>query len=105
MLFVRLARGATVSGKVLDAQGHALKDAKVSVSGFTGPLSHAVRGTEATTDGDGCYRLDGLPAGSISLRCSSKGFKAEHASDIPVQSGGEVANVDFVLQAAQPSRK
>jgi TonB-linked SusC/RagA family outer membrane protein len=82
-----LLAAATVTGTVVDADTHQpVAGAQITVVGTT---------IGAVTDGDGHYRLDGIPAGAVTIRARRIGYGS---SDRTVKLGdGENATVDFSL--------
>jgi hypothetical protein len=73
-LEIVLRAGATVEGRVLSPDGPA-PDAEVTVvqssTGDFGPYSSL----RATTDGDGQYRIDGIPPGKHTLEARAEGYR------------------------------
>lgn len=91
-LRLELAPGAAVEGRVLDAAGSPLPDARV-----TQVVSQpGTRGASDTTDADGRYRLGGLAPGSHS-------FAAEHPDHVrsvrDLEVTGTSHRLDFRLEA------
>jgi RNA polymerase sigma factor (sigma-70 family) len=80
--------GATLKGHVRDAgSGEPLAGASARAGGL-----------EATSDTTGRFSFAGLPAGSVELAVSLRGFVASHRQ-VELGAGGEAA-VDFVLEPA-----
>ena len=93
----------TVSGNILglvqDQQGALVANTNVSARNLgTG----AVRQT--TTEGNGTYRIDSVPAGSYEVTAAIGGFKTETRTGIVVTVGGDVA-VNFSLTVGAASEK
>jgi iron complex outermembrane receptor protein len=75
-----------ISAQVIDADGHALQYATVSVSGSRGGY----------TDEQGKYLIKGLAAGSFRVSVSMVGFQTA-SKDVDV-AAGQTTEVSFVLQ-------
>ena len=78
-IFIPLARGATISGQVLDESGGAVASAQVQVSQIT-TINGERRATppangvwQVTTDDRGAYRAYGLPPGEYVVRATGGG--------------------------------
>ena len=86
--------GATMSGRVLDAEGAALADASISAY-ITGPGAGPAFG--ARTDENGRFRLTGLGAGSYTVQASHD----EHgeASKLDVELAKDDVEVELQLSA------
>lgn len=79
----------TLSGRVTDAgTGDAIPGANVSIVGTTQGAASAL---------DGTYRIDGLEAGSYTVRVSFIGFISQEVSDVPI-TANEVTELNFALQ-------
>ncbi|HEY8851047.1 MAG TPA: carboxypeptidase-like regulatory domain-containing protein, partial [Gemmatimonadaceae bacterium] len=85
----RLAAAASVTGTVLDAATHQpVPGAQITVVGTT---------IGAVTDAEGHYRMEGVPAGAVTIRARRIGYTS---SDRTVTlRDGESAAVDFSLGA------
>ena len=81
---------ATLQGRVTTAEGRAVGGGRVRV-GF----DDATRARVVTTDADGRYRLEGLPAGAVRLRAAGAGGAL--VSEELVLGPGEVREVDLAL--------
>ena len=81
-----------ISGRVLDGLDGAISGAQVSISG---PVT-----ASTTTNGNGRYGFDNLPAGTYTINVSADGYVSPMARIVTVPP--EAANVDFVLLLAQP---
>ena len=75
---------AVISGTVLDVQGAAVPGVSVNV------VNLRTRETRsASSDGEGAYRFDSLPAGVYHLNYISQGFEPREVTDVDLQQGGE----------------
>jgi uncharacterized protein YfaS (alpha-2-macroglobulin family) len=81
-----------IGGRVLDPQGAAVPEAKVTATN----QYHTDRVFETTTDDEGKFLLRNLPAGFYTVRAEASGFTQAIATDIQVHSA-TLANVDFNL--------
>jgi hypothetical protein len=72
----------TLSGTVVDSQGAAVPNAKVVLT--NGRTSQSF---EITTDDEGRYRADNLPAGGYTLATSASGFQTTNVSGLNVTAG------------------
>src|SRR5439155_13600124 len=63
------AAGGQIEGKVTDPKGAAVAGAKVIATDAATNQTYT-----ATTDGQGRYKIEGLPAGSYSVVVSASGF-------------------------------
>jgi hypothetical protein len=71
---ITLARGATMSGRIVDATTHRpIAGAVVALDAFTGTRADAVR--PARSDDQGSYALEGAPAGPFSVRVTRDGYR------------------------------
>ncbi|HLA63805.1 MAG TPA: carboxypeptidase-like regulatory domain-containing protein [Rhodothermales bacterium] len=77
----------TLAGRVVDADGMAVPGANVLVEGTT-------LGTMA--DGDGNYRILGVPVGEYSVRTSFIGYGSVVQTNVRINDG-YTRNLDFVL--------
>jgi hypothetical protein len=89
--------GGALEGVVRDATGSAVANATVRVT-------QTSTGAEitATTDGDGRYRLRGLPAGTYRVKVNSTGFKSALMDQVRLASG-TLARNDFTLDVGDVS--
>jgi len=94
-LRVILEPGATVTGRVLDALGNPLSDARVSIVRDRMDFSIS-GGASASTDADGVYRMPGVPPGERSLEAEHDGHQRQ-VRDLTVVVGEN--RLDFRLQA------
>ena len=82
-----------IAGRIVDAEGQPLPGANVVVSG-----SALSRTRGMTTDAQGAYRIEGLPAGSYIVTASYVGYKAKTAMAVAVRTGTETLQ-HFELEA------
>lgn len=86
--------GGVIEGVVTDPKGAVIKEALVSVKDTsTGKVF------SATTDAEGRYKIDNLPAGNYSLTVNAKGFSAFTKESIWVEEGKR-ATVSAKLEIA-----
>ena len=71
-----------VAGTVLDQSGTALPGATVSIKN---QATGAIR--TATTDPDGHFKADGVPAGTYSITVSAPGFATSNQTEVEVALG------------------
>jgi hypothetical protein len=73
-----LSPGGILTGRVIDASGQPIAQARVSVVGGSGRFMKAAGSarpqTSVVTGNDGSFRFDNLKNGSISLRVRASGF-------------------------------
>ena len=93
-LVVAHGAGGRIEGKVTDPKGAAIAGAIVTV---TDPVSN--QNFRATTDGEGRYKVEDVPAGTYLLVVSAKGFSEGRRDEVKVQDGA-VATVDLKLEIA-----
>ncbi len=97
---IRLERGATLEGRVLDADGNPVGGARVSTSAgapdFMGGLGWMGR-SGSRSDGDGRYRLSGLETGVHEVRATTEDDTAETSVRFEVQPGAN--RLDLILRA------
>jgi hypothetical protein len=92
---VALAAGGQITGTVTDPKGAVVAGAAITV---TDPVSN--QKFTATTDQQGRYKVEGLPAGTYILTVSAKGFGDLRRENIKVEEGASAA-VDVRLEVAQ----
>jgi hypothetical protein len=86
-------RTGTIAGTVTSDAGHRVPGAAVTVDNDVSPARRT-----ATTDADGRYVIEDLPAeGQYTVRVSLTGFDTIASEKVSVASGGRT-NVDFVLK-------
>ncbi|HEX8650397.1 MAG TPA: carboxypeptidase regulatory-like domain-containing protein [Pyrinomonadaceae bacterium] len=93
-LAVALAAGGQINGSVTDPQGAVVVGAAVTV---VDPLTN--QSFKATTDQQGRYKIEGLPAGTYNLTVSARGFSDARREGIKVVEGG-AQTVDLRLEVA-----
>src|SRR6266550_6300900 len=93
-LVIAHGAGGRIEGKVTDPNGAAVAGAIVTV---TDPVSN--QNFRATTDSEGRYKVEGVPAGTYLVVVSAKGFSEGRRDEIKVQDGA-VATVDLKLEIA-----
>jgi hypothetical protein len=82
-----LGQGGSVTGRVTDDQGRALAEVVVR---FDSVSQVADSSSSAKTDERGRYRLEGAPAGPVTLRAEKRGYRARLVSGLSVASGSSV---------------
>ena len=91
---VTYAAGGRIEGKITDPKGAAIPGATVTVTNQATNQEFT-----AVTDAQGRYKVEGLPAGSYSVRVSVKGFNDGRTRNVKVEDD-EVATVDMRLEIA-----
>jgi protocatechuate 3,4-dioxygenase beta subunit len=94
-----LRRGATVEGQVFSNDGNPVHGARVGSvqSSSMNPMNPmASLFVSAETDGDGHYRLEGVPPGSLSLEANHPGH-SRAVRDLEVRPGTN--RLDFTLES------
>ena len=86
--------GGSVEGQIMDPKGAAIVGADVTV---TDAVTN--RNYFGTTDAQGHYKIDGLPAGSYTVAVSAKGFSGNSKTGVTVEEGG-LATVSLKLEIA-----
>lgn len=84
---VVLAPGAVVTGRVLSPSGEPARQAEVRVQG-----TEVFAGT--VTDGEGRYRLDGVPPGRRAIEAEQEGLRVQRELDVRLGEN----NLDLVLE-------
>ncbi len=93
-LFVVHGAGGRIEGKVTDPKGAAIPGATVTVTNKTTKQSFT-----AVTDGQGRYKVEGLPAGTYDVAVVAKGFKDGQQADVSVEDDS-VKPIEFRLEVA-----
>ena len=88
------AAGGQIEGRVTDPKGAAVVGAKVIATDAATSQTYT-----ATTDGQGRYKIEGLPAGSYSVVVSASGFSDARNESVKVAEAA-VATVDLKLEIA-----
>jgi hypothetical protein len=92
--FTAHAAGGRVEGKVTDPKGAAIPGAAVTV---TNQITKQDFNT--VTDNQGQYKVEGLPAGTYTVRVAVKGFNEGRREDVNVEDDGAVT-IDVRLEIA-----
>lgn len=90
-----LAPGGTVEGRVLSPEGRPVPNAQVSVAETASQGMMVFSSVQTKTDGDGRYRLDGVPPGPRTLEATAEGYR-RGVRDVEVTA--ETRTVDFELE-------
>jgi hypothetical protein len=99
VLDVPLARGASVTGRVLGADGRPIADASVSsASRGRGLLFLLENSEQAESDASGAYCLRGLPAGKALLSAEADGWLSRSGIELVLAEGVDVQGQDIVLE-------
>ena len=93
-LWTGVVLGGTLSGKVMGPGGEAVPGANIVVSGRDLPVGEI----GAVTDGEGAFRIEGLPAGEYRLDISHIGYQALTQEGVGIVAGGEL-DLELVLEA------
>ncbi len=107
---IRLVRGATVTGRVVDRAGAGVAGAEVEIESrdegheqanhpFVKILTSSMRATRsgAVTDHDGRFRIENVLEGSWALKVSHAGFSPRTSDPFSVPAKGEHDTGDFAL--------
>jgi hypothetical protein len=88
------AAGGQIEGKITDPKGAAIPAASVTVT-------HQVTKQDftATTDAQGRYKVEGLPAGIYAVKIAVKGFNEGRRDDVKVEDN-VAATIDMRLEIA-----
>ena len=87
---------ATLQGRVFDASGGALVGAKILVTNhFTGLLR------STSTDAEGRYRIEAIPAGACQVTAAATGFRSEVIEELTFEVGRMLVR-DFHLEVGGP---
>ena len=93
-LFVAYAAGGRLEGKVTDPKGAGVPGATVTVTNQTTKQSFT-----ATTDAQGRYKVESLPAGVYDVTVTATGFKEARQADVKVGDDA-VKQTDLRLEIA-----
>lgn len=88
------AAGGRIEGKISDPKGAAIPGVTVTATHQTSKQDFT-----AVTDGQGNYKIDGLPAGTYTIKVSGKGFKEGRREEIKVADNSAVP-IDVRLEIA-----
>ena len=102
------AAGGRIEGKISDPKGAAIPGATVTATNQTNNQDFT-----AVTDGQGNYKIEGLPAGTYTIKVSGKGFKEGRQEEIKVADSSavtidvrlEIAPVEAEVKVATGSQK
>lgn len=92
------AKGTSLAGRVLDANGAAVAGAAVRVASRAGTVR------VATTSKEGAFEVEGLPEGTYFVEVTALGFRAETRENVEVSAGASPA-VDVTLSVAAVSEE
>ena len=93
-LLIAHAAGGRIEGKITDPKGAAVTKATVIVTNQVTKQEFT-----ATTDSQGRYKVEGLPAGIYTVRVAVKGFNEGQRGDVKVEDDS-AATVDVSLEIA-----
>jgi len=108
---IELVSGGAVSGRIVDERGVGLADCSVTLGSLDVPYPdlQAARLAPAegdfplcTSDGNGRFRLLGVPAGMLRLWAHAEGRKAAYSPPLEVRAGQESTGVELVLVELAP---
>src|SRR2546423_5925661 len=97
--FAQVETTTSITGNVSDQQGAVFAGAAVRLSNQN---TGAVR--ETTTNSDGVYSFQSLPAGTYTISVSAKGFKTTTITDRTVETA-QPAHVDLRLEVGSTSEQ
>src|ERR1035441_72324 len=83
----------SLNGRVVDQQGSAVPNAKVTATEATKKLTVATN-----TTGGGDFSIAGLAPGNYSITVEASGFKKLTRADVPLDASDKIALGDFVGQ-------
>jgi outer membrane receptor protein involved in Fe transport len=86
-----------ITGRVTDQQGGALPGVTITATQATTGFTRTV-----VTDGEGVFRLAGVPIGNIDLKLEMSGFATLERKDL-ILNVGQTLNLDVQLQVASMS--
>jgi hypothetical protein len=88
------AAGASIAGKITNPKGAAIGNAVVTVFNTATKQEFP-----ATTDPHGRYKVEGLPAGTYTVRVIAKGFSEGRRDDVKVEDNSALT-IDMRLEAS-----
>ena len=88
------AAGGRIEGKITDPKGAAIPNAAVTITNQATKQEFT-----ATTDAQGRYKVEGLPAGTYTVRVAVKGFNEGRNDEVKVADDG-AATIDVRLEIA-----
>ncbi len=94
MTAIVTAAGGSIEGVITDPKGALIKDAVVTVKNITTNQSFT-----ATTDNQGHYKIEGMPAGTYIVTVNAKGFSEYRREGVMVEEGKK-ATIDTKLEIA-----
>ncbi len=97
---IRLLGLGTLAGFV-ESGAERVADAKVELTSSTGLSSIANLRAEATTDGAGAFRFEGVPVGSFTLRATVSGLLLTGTASGTIKEDGErLEDIEVALEAS-----
>jgi hypothetical protein len=104
---IELPRSGTITGRLLDAQGHPVSDAW-QVYAEAPPIAHGPGGdtthvNAAVDPATGTYRIEGLPAGKVELKAHSQMANWIPGPTVEVRAGA-TTEADFRYEGPDNSR-
>ena len=93
-LDLRLAGGAEVAGRVVDAEGSPVAGAEVGLL----PAGQRWSRVQATTGADGTFRFEGVESGEYRVRASKEGYATSESEPLRV-AAAPVGGLELRLQA------
>jgi protocatechuate 3,4-dioxygenase beta subunit len=109
---VALNRGHVVTGRVVDGEGHALRDSSVQLKPARSARGMGMirmggggdePGLAASSDGEGRFTIEGLPEGKFDLEASRSGFARSKVPAIEIEEGSEPVDVGEI--ALEPGER
>src|ERR1041385_273047 len=92
--FIAHAAGGRIEGKVTDPKGAAIPGAAVTITNQVTKQDFT-----AVTDAQGRYKVEGLPAGSYTVKVAVKGFNEGRRQDVNVEAD-PTATINVQLEIA-----
>ncbi|HYO63988.1 MAG TPA: carboxypeptidase regulatory-like domain-containing protein [Pyrinomonadaceae bacterium] len=87
------AAGGAIAGRVVNQKGEAVVGATVTATDSAGQKR------QATTDGEGRFKIEGLAVGTYSVTAAAKGFAEAQAAGVAV-ADGQTAALELRLEVA-----